>query len=412
MKPVAVWGPDGGDLFEQMSRPVNSRLIELLRPVHAELQHIRTLADAAFPAEKVDGSATSSPGRRAPATAPAESGTLVMAAAQATALDMAAGLAKDGDHSQGCVQPAARTPSPAAAAKEDEGRRSPLRDWALGLDGPLKSPLLHLADWVENPRTNVRATGAEGPLRPLPLNLAREAAALGGQSQANQPSGAAGPCDTAKRRGAANWAEAHTGKSGLAAARPSNDIVLLVRGSASPPPIDPAARRSERPTQQGAPAGRKQIRPPPIAIAHDSFPSSDTFQKQPAADQRGPPSPAPPVPLRAPAGVSPTTRTAVVARETWGDIAGVGFGRGTKPRPRPSMPRAATVSCGRQSPSSDCPGRVLHAGVGSPRDPSPPAAPAVTAVVSSAIASPGRNRPPPGHNPHRGVRTPAPASSK
>ena len=46
-RPVAVWGPDGGDLFEQMSRPVNSRLADLLRPVHAELHHLRARVDAA-----------------------------------------------------------------------------------------------------------------------------------------------------------------------------------------------------------------------------------------------------------------------------------------------------------------------------------------------------------------------------
>ena len=45
--PDGLWGPDGEDLFEQMARPMQTRVEALLRPVRTELQEIHELATIA-----------------------------------------------------------------------------------------------------------------------------------------------------------------------------------------------------------------------------------------------------------------------------------------------------------------------------------------------------------------------------
>jgi hypothetical protein len=40
---AAMWGPDGGDLFEQMSRPICARVEDMMRPMKQELQELRNI---------------------------------------------------------------------------------------------------------------------------------------------------------------------------------------------------------------------------------------------------------------------------------------------------------------------------------------------------------------------------------
>jgi hypothetical protein len=40
---AAMWGPDGGDLFEQMSRPICARVSDMMKPIQEEMQELRDM---------------------------------------------------------------------------------------------------------------------------------------------------------------------------------------------------------------------------------------------------------------------------------------------------------------------------------------------------------------------------------
>ncbi len=40
---AAMWGPDGGDLFEQMSRPICTRVTDMMRPIQEDLEALRDI---------------------------------------------------------------------------------------------------------------------------------------------------------------------------------------------------------------------------------------------------------------------------------------------------------------------------------------------------------------------------------
>jgi hypothetical protein len=149
--PKGLWGPDGGDVFERMARPVEARVEALLRPVHAELQGLHDLAAAAsvrdnesvyasnFDMESWGGDVdvgggrrrSPSPCRRGPPPPPPS------------------------------TYPAALLPRRLSPDRPDtmSGRQSPLREWTRGL--PFESQILRLTNWaVHDPKSGDNDSGS------------------------------------------------------------------------------------------------------------------------------------------------------------------------------------------------------------------------------------------------------------
>lgn len=291
---VTVWGPDGGDLFEQMSRPVQSRVADLLRPVHAELQELRAIASGTTEASSPTASMfPASPGRPG-------------LDSQIASADISSPRRREGNfHSQS----AARSPSvvsigdpappPAgllashdccfaeAETKScDESTvQSPLTAWAQELRGPLKNPMLSLAAWVEQPsgpspraRQSLRKSVPDsGPATPKPpyrdifddsrepidsqvaeRTSGEEISRLGkeGSVLCDQPSFSPRREEQRGRRGPA--------VNVSAASAPANDVVLLIRRAES------TSSTSTITGGRGG-GGNQRRRPTPLLSSHHSI---------------------------------------------------------------------------------------------------------------------------------------------
>ena len=151
----AVWGPDGKDLFEQMARPLQARMADLLSPVHAELRELRSIMMAAAVSESSNVTEVSrrGPDRLAPPGL-AEAPRAETAAAPSLGLSVSPTI---GPISPGWLP---RPSNSSAAAPDDNASQlSSLLTWAQGLEGPLKSPMMQLADWstaAVHPRSSLR----------------------------------------------------------------------------------------------------------------------------------------------------------------------------------------------------------------------------------------------------------------
>ena len=232
----AVWGPDGKDLFEQMARPLQARMADLLSPVHAELRELRSIMMAAAVSESSNVTEVSrrGPDRLAPPGL-AEAPRAETAAAPSLGLSVSPTI---GPISPGWLP---RPSNSSAAAPDDNASQlSSLLTWAQGLEGPLKSPMMQLADWVDSRGSSAllspQPEALSTPVLPaLAPSLLIKSGIVGSSREGGKPPRPVPAVAGAERR--AVMLRGADMRAAVAAAPPAkavptNDVVMLVRSDA------------------------------------------------------------------------------------------------------------------------------------------------------------------------------------
>jgi hypothetical protein len=300
-EPVTVWGPDGGDLFEQMSRPVQSRVADLLKPVHAELQELRSIACRPHsPSHSYLPTSPSTPGRHQADS----SARLVDSSSPSKNLlgDTLSAARADVHESIGWLSrrssPRVQIGLPGNFKDGDEGApHSPLRAWAQDLQGPLKSPLMQLAAWVEPSSSISQERKSTRPDVPY-LDAGSVSSSIQERGEFHVNDSSAGQDGnyspvSPRRRNKSNRQRSETpgagaetrGRSVCASPAPMNDVVLLVRPvRASASSLRTAANDPSTPGARGLGRGDRRRQPQQLAPAKTS---EDHIRDAPSGDRSG-----------------------------------------------------------------------------------------------------------------------------